>query len=381
MTTPSLTNPNPKREGANQARRLRVNEPTERAADAIYIHDEDDNDIATFFHSEHATVGQSYETALRLATLLVEANNGGGASSPGDPVRSSEKVTLDYTNYRGERAIRTITPWGVEWGSTDWHPEPGWLLTCYDHDKAACRTYALSGIHSWNGVAVSPSPGDPVRAALEEARDTLLDIAKDVSACSWLNHPDENGGIFQRIDAALSVSTPTGEGERRIEATQITLGEGVVDIGPITHEGKTGVLFRPRKEHIAFGEAGQLPEGEYWPVPGDVVLWVSGKGPGVAIEALAALAHPQQGGERDGWPAPQPMETAPKDGTRILVEFDHNAGIHAVAWEESVSGSTIWCVDDRKHGPFPLRGYMNALRWWPLPTAPTSPSKSSGEEA
>lgn len=66
-----------------------------------------------------------------------------------------DRVTLDYTNYRGERALRTVTPWGVEWGTTDWHPEPGWLLTCYDHDRAACRVYALSGIHSWNGAPVS----------------------------------------------------------------------------------------------------------------------------------------------------------------------------------------------------------------------------------
>lgn len=62
------------------------------------------------------------------------------------------------------------------------------------------------------------------------------------------------------------------------------------------------------------------------------------------------------------------IETAPKDGTRILVDFGR-AGIHAVAWEESVSGLEIWCVDDRKHGPFPLRGYVNEdiKGWQPLP--------------
>lgn len=40
---------------------------------AILVGDEDDNDIAEFFHSDHATVGQSYETALMLARKLVEA--------------------------------------------------------------------------------------------------------------------------------------------------------------------------------------------------------------------------------------------------------------------------------------------------------------------
>lgn len=41
---------------------------------AILVCDEDRNDIAEFYHSDHATVGQSYETALMLARLLVTAS-------------------------------------------------------------------------------------------------------------------------------------------------------------------------------------------------------------------------------------------------------------------------------------------------------------------
>lgn len=37
---------------------------------AILICDEDFNDIAEFYHNEHATVGQSFETALMLAKKL-----------------------------------------------------------------------------------------------------------------------------------------------------------------------------------------------------------------------------------------------------------------------------------------------------------------------
>jgi hypothetical protein len=40
---------------------------------AILVADEDSNDIAEFFHSDHATVSQSYETALALAQALVAA--------------------------------------------------------------------------------------------------------------------------------------------------------------------------------------------------------------------------------------------------------------------------------------------------------------------
>lgn len=42
---------------------------------AILVCDEDNNDIAEFFHSDHATVSQSYETALMLARRMVEATN------------------------------------------------------------------------------------------------------------------------------------------------------------------------------------------------------------------------------------------------------------------------------------------------------------------
>jgi hypothetical protein len=59
----------------------------------------------------------------------------------------------------------------------------------------------------------------------------------------------------------------------------------------------------------------------------------------------------------------QTMETAPRDGTRILVDFGSN-GVHAVSWEDD-----IWSVDDQKHGPYPLRGYIetDVKGWMPLP--------------
>lgn len=58
-------------------------------------------------------------------------------------------VTIDYTNWRGERAERYIRPIRVEWGSNEWHPNPQWLLIAHDAEKNAERAFALSGIHSW----------------------------------------------------------------------------------------------------------------------------------------------------------------------------------------------------------------------------------------
>lgn len=72
-----------------------------------------------------------------------------------------------------------------------------------------------------------------------------------------------------------------------------------------------------------------------------------------------------------GW---QPIETAPKDGTLILVSFGAK-GVRAVSWEDD-----LWCVDDDKHGPYPLRGYSYSTftaptHWMPLPAKPSEAMK------
>lgn len=67
----------------------------------------------------------------------------------------------------------------------------------------------------------------------------------------------------------------------------------------------------------------------------------------------------------------QSMESAPRDGTRILVAF-RSHGVVSVAWQEAVSGIEIWCVDDFKFGPYAVRGYTETgvLGWMPLPEMP-----------
>lgn len=61
----------------------------------------------------------------------------------------STEVDIDYTNWRGERAIRRIIPIDLHFDANQWHPEPQWLLLAYDVEKDADREFAMSGIHSW----------------------------------------------------------------------------------------------------------------------------------------------------------------------------------------------------------------------------------------
>jgi hypothetical protein len=52
--------------------------------------------------------------------------------------------TGEYTNWRGERRMRTIKPISVWFGKTHFHPQPGWLLKAEAEDGIV-KDFALSG--------------------------------------------------------------------------------------------------------------------------------------------------------------------------------------------------------------------------------------------
>lgn len=65
-------------------------------------------------------------------------------------MNDSRIVTIDYTNWRGERSTRRIRPTGsVDFGNNEWHPDTQWLLEAVDVDSGKIRTFAMKNIHSW----------------------------------------------------------------------------------------------------------------------------------------------------------------------------------------------------------------------------------------
>lgn len=63
-----------------------------------------------------------------------------------DPIRN---VIIDYTNWRGERALRLIHPLSIAFENSEWHPETQWMLLAVDVDKGCERSFALRNIHAW----------------------------------------------------------------------------------------------------------------------------------------------------------------------------------------------------------------------------------------
>jgi hypothetical protein len=65
------------------------------------------------------------------------------------PDPAQYRVTFTYKNYRGEISTRLIYPLGIVFGATEWHPQPQWLLTAFDIQKNAERTFAMKDISDW----------------------------------------------------------------------------------------------------------------------------------------------------------------------------------------------------------------------------------------
>ncbi|CAN7519707.1 hypothetical protein [Brucella pseudogrignonensis] len=93
-------------------------------------------------------------------------------------------ITLVYTNYRGETSERTITPIKPWFGSTEWHPEPQWLLTAFDHEKQATRDFALK---DFGHPTPSPRAQALDSAVVNFAKNLLCSIDPD----NDLDNPEE----------------------------------------------------------------------------------------------------------------------------------------------------------------------------------------------
>ncbi len=64
----------------------------------------------------------------------------------------TNRVSIEYTNWRGERRVREIIPLTLEFGVNDWHPKPQYLLRAIDVETTTEKEFAMEGIHSWTPV-------------------------------------------------------------------------------------------------------------------------------------------------------------------------------------------------------------------------------------
>lgn len=73
-----------------------------------------------------------------------------------DAPSDERRVWIDYTNWKGERAVRMVRPCELWFARTEYHPEQQWLMRAWDAEKKAIRDFALKDVHSW--TANQPVP-------------------------------------------------------------------------------------------------------------------------------------------------------------------------------------------------------------------------------
>lgn len=66
----------------------------------------------------------------------------------------------------------------------------------------------------------------------------------------------------------------------------------------------------------------------------------------------------------------QPIETCPKEPYQGYLVYSQN-DMFVAYWTEDDYGCeyNFWAIDDRKHGPYCIRG-ASITHWMPLPEAP-----------
>lgn len=55
-------------------------------------------------------------------------------------------MEFDYKNWKGETNKRTVVPYEIWFGSTEFHKEEQWFLRAFDVDKYAERNFALKDV-------------------------------------------------------------------------------------------------------------------------------------------------------------------------------------------------------------------------------------------
>ena len=62
----------------------------------------------------------------------------------GVTIRLHTKCRFTYRNWKNEVEVRYVRPMRVYWGTTEYYPEPGWLMHAFDVEKNQLRDFSLA---------------------------------------------------------------------------------------------------------------------------------------------------------------------------------------------------------------------------------------------
>ena len=316
--------------------------------------------------------------------------------------KDAPPLVLTYTNHRGETGVRRIIPLAAPWwGQTDWHLEPQWLLRAFDVDKQAEREFALEGFGPSFQARVQPWMmacfGPEVSGDREERNHRFLEEALElVQACGCTASE-----AHQLVD--YTFARDVGEPSQETGGVMVTLAALCLANDLDMHEAAETELARiwTKVEKIRAKQAAKpkhspLPEGappvtdttEAEPVaePYCYVIggaddakmngWVDARLTAEGEFQLPLYASPEAA-LRTSAPEPadasgmtpldqgwQPIATAPKDGTRVLIAVTGHFRAELAEYNQELNAwETIGAVVNLTGG--------RTLAWHPLPAPPT----------
>lgn len=178
-------------------------------------------------------------------------------------------LAFTYRNWRGEIGHRSVYPIRMEWGSTEWHPEPQWLLVAHDIEKGAERSFAVKDIipdeHPAFQARVQPWMmecfGPLIAGDREERNHRFLEEALElVQACGCTASE-----AHQIVDYVYG--RPIGEPHQEVGGVMVTLAALCLANGMDMHSAGETELDRIWTK-VAAIRAKQAAKPKHSPLPG-----------------------------------------------------------------------------------------------------------------
>lgn len=173
---------------------------------------------------------------------------------------TSTTITIDYTNWRGERSLRQVQPIRIEHGSNEWHRTPQWLLVAIDLRTGEERTFALSCIHAiYSAAGGRPGTGkhrSPTAEEIELWRAAYMD--RDMSSRYAMMHAafprllDEVARLQDRLERLEKV-TPHLDNHHNAVLCPYCNPDGI--------DLEAAAQWKSALEKIKAGKEKRLPDG------------------------------------------------------------------------------------------------------------------------
>lgn len=160
-------------------------------------------------------------------------------------------LEFGYTNWKGEFGRRRVQP--IRWyhGSTEWHPDPQWLMKAYDTDKKEIRVFAVKDM-VFDGAQearlaachdalckISLAEADSTTAASDKVRD-MARLARSVIAgdsAQWVDRLPAGHVVIEQAEmmdgrVSQTVEVSGGAEYQRIVSAEEAYGPDEGDAAP-----------------------------------------------------------------------------------------------------------------------------------------------------